>query len=53
MTWFQMIFTCSLKVKGQCFSDASDTIKNMMEELKRLSQNGLLAEEYSCTRGPF
>jgi hypothetical protein len=26
--------------KGRCFHDASDVIKNVMEELKRLSQHG-------------
>jgi hypothetical protein len=45
------------------FYDATDIIKNVMEELKRLSQNGFqecfqkhlqpLAEVYSCTRGLF
>jgi len=33
---------CQLKstLKGQCFCDATDIIKNVMEELKRLPQNG-------------
>jgi hypothetical protein len=26
-------------MKGQCFCDATDIIKNVMEELKRLPQN--------------
>jgi len=32
---------------GQCNCDASDITKNVMEELKRLSQNGF-HDLYSC-----
>jgi hypothetical protein len=41
------MFTCSLEVKGQCFCDASDIIKHVMEEMKMLSQNGF-QDLYSC-----
>jgi hypothetical protein len=34
-------------LKGQCFRDSSDIIKNVIEEPKRLSQNGL-QDLHSC-----
>jgi hypothetical protein len=38
-------------IKGQCFCDATDIIKNVMKELKRLPQNGFqerFKHMYSC-----
>jgi hypothetical protein len=38
LTWLQLIFTCSVECK-QHWRDATNTIKNATEKLKRLSQN--------------
>jgi len=59
---FYLLLRVILASKGWRFSDATDTIKNVTEELKRILQNASsnvstslksLAEVCSCTKGLF
>jgi hypothetical protein len=48
---FYLIPPLKSALKGRSFCDVTNTIKNVMEELKRLSQNGFqecFQHHYSC-----
>ena len=57
-TDFHLFSWLKSALKGQCFCDGTDIIKNVMDELKKLpgmfpAPLQLLAEVYSCTRELF
>jgi len=63
LIWFQPILTCSLHwnqhLKGRCFCDASDIIKNSLKDFHKMASRKVpniltvASKVYNCTRGLF